>query len=63
MNVSRRYIHIRDEIVLSVNGSMIQVEKPFGFSIPNHVAGFGIRGAHSDFSFFKLDSFFFNGFF
>jgi len=62
MDVSRRYIYIRDEIVLSVNGSMVQVEEPFGFSIPNHEAGFGIGGAHSDFSFFELDSFFLNGF-
>lgn len=62
MNISRRYIHIRDEIVLSVNGSMVQVEEPFGFSIPDHEAGFGIGCAHPDFSFFKLDSFFFSGF-
>jgi hypothetical protein len=59
MNVSRRYVHIRDKIVLSVNGSVVQVEEPFGFSISNHITAVRVRGAHSDFSFFKLDSFFF----
>src|SRR5690606_19838739 len=63
MNVSRRYVHIRDKIVLSVNGSVVQVEEPFGFSISNRITAVRVCGAHSDFSFFKLDSFFFKRFF
>jgi hypothetical protein len=58
MNVSGRYISIRDEIVLSVHSSMVQVEEPFGFSILDHEAVIGIGGAHQDFSSFKLNSFF-----
>src|SRR5690606_2962619 len=43
MNVSRRYVHIRDKIVLSVNGSVVQVEEPFGFSISNHITAVRVR--------------------